>query len=67
MMTRQSVQPTDRMFAKGYGFSPFAKNMRKNIGRNVTKNLSGKYNQKFLDHAKKSATDEEMNEDLSYF
>ena len=41
--------------------------MRKNIGRNVTKNLSGKYSQKFLDHAKKSATDEEMNEDLSYF
>ena len=46
-MTRYSVQPTDRMFAKGYGFSPFAKNMRKNIGRNVTKNLSGKYSQNF--------------------
>ena len=66
-MTGYSVQSTDRIFAKGYGFLPFAKNIRKNTGRNVTKNLSGKYSQKFLDHAKKSATYEEMNEDLSYF
>ena len=65
-MTGYSVQPTDRIFAKGYGFLPFAKNMRKNTGRNVTKNLTGQYSQKFLDHAKKSATDEEMNKDLSY-
>ena len=65
-MTGYSVQPTDRIFAKGCGFLPFAKNMRKNTGRNVTKNLTGKYSQKFLDHAKKSATDEEMNKDLSY-
>ena len=31
--------------------------MGKNIGGNISKNLSGKYSQKPLDHAKKSATD----------
>ena len=31
--------------------------MGKNIGKNISKNLSRKYNQKPLDHAKKSATD----------
>ena len=35
---RYSVQPRDRIFAKGYGFLSFAKNMVKNI----SKNLSGK-------------------------
>ena len=27
------------------------------MGRNITKNLSGKYTQKLIDHAKQSATD----------
>ena len=40
-----------------YGFLSFAKNMDKNISKNIRKNLSSKYNQKLLDHAKKSATD----------
>ena len=31
--------------------------MRKNIGKNISKNLGGKYSQKLLDHAKQSATD----------
>ena len=31
--------------------------MGKNICKNISTNLSGKYNQKRLDHAKKSATD----------
>ena len=31
--------------------------MGKNIGKNISKNLIGKYNQKLLDHAKQSATD----------
>ena len=31
--------------------------MGKNIVKNISKNLSGKYNQKLLDHAKQSATD----------
>ena len=56
-MMRCSVQPRNRIFVKGYGFLSFAKNMGKNIGKNISKNLSCKHSQKFLDHAKKSATD----------
>ena len=48
-----SVQPRDRIFVKGYGFLSFAKNMGKKNGKNISKNLSGKYSQKLLDHAKK--------------
>ena len=49
-MTRYSVQPRDRIFAKVYRFSSFVKNMGKSIGKNMDKNLSSKYSQKFLDH-----------------
>ena len=42
---------------KSYGFLSFAKNISKNIGKTICKNLSGKYNQKLLDHARQSATD----------
>ena len=49
---RYSVQPRDRIFAKGYGFLSFAKN----IGKNISKNVKGKYSQKLLDHARQSAT-----------
>ena len=52
-MTECSVQPSDWIFVKGYGFLSFAKKMDKNIG----KSLRGKYSQKLLDHAKESATD----------
>ena len=31
--------------------------MSKSIGKDISKNLSGKYSQKLLDHAKQSATD----------
>ena len=55
-MTRDSVQPRDRIFVKRYGFLPFARNMGKNVGKNVSKNLSSNYIQKLLDHAKKSST-----------
>ena len=54
-MTWYSVQPRERMFAKGYGFFSFPKNMGKNVvnvSENVSKNLSGKYSQKRLDYAK---------------
>ena len=34
----------------------FAKNIVKNIGISISKNLSGKYNKKLLGHAKQSAT-----------
>ena len=54
-MTRYSVQPRDRIFIKGYEVLSFAKNMSKNIGKSTSKNLSGKYRQKPLDHAKQSA------------
>ena len=54
-MTRYSVQPRDRIFIKGYEVLSFARNMSKNIGKSTSKNLSGKYRQKPLDHAKQSA------------
>ena len=54
---RYSVQPRDRIFVEGYGILSFAKNIGKNIGKYISKNLSVKYRQKLVDHAKKSATD----------
>ena len=35
-MTRYSVQPRDRIFVKGSGFLSFAKNMGRNIGKNLS-------------------------------
>ena len=52
-MTRYSVQPRDGIFVKGMDFLSFAIK----IGKSKIKNLSGKYSQKLLDHAKQSATD----------
>ena len=46
---RYSIKPKDRIYVKGYGFLPFAKNL--------CKSLSNKYSQKLLDSAKKSTTD----------
>ena len=51
-MLRQSIEPSDRIFVKRYGFLSFAKN----ICKNLSANLSGKYSQKLLDHAKQSTT-----------
>ena len=48
-MMQHSFQPRDQIFVKGYGFLSFAKN--------INENLSGKYSQNLLDHAKESATD----------
>ena len=56
-MMRYSIQTRDRIFVKGYGFFPFAKNLSKNIGKIISKNSSGKYSQELLDHAIQSATD----------
>ena len=50
---RYSVQPRDQIFLKGYGFLSFARN----IGKNISNNLSGKYSQELLDHAKQFAID----------
>ena len=55
-MARYSVQPRDRIFVKGYGFLSITKNMYKNIGKTTGKNLSGKYIQRRLDHARSSTT-----------
>ena len=52
-MTRYSVQPRDRIFVKGCGFLSFARN----IGKNISKNVNGKYSQKLLDHVEQYATD----------
>ena len=41
-MTRYSVQPTDRKFVNGCGFLSFIENMSKNIGQNISKNLTAK-------------------------
>ena len=56
-MIRYSVQTTDQIFVKGYGFLSFTKNMGKNIGKNISKNLRGKYSQNLFDHAKQSDAD----------
>ena len=52
-----SAQPREQIFVKGYEFFIFSKNMGKGIGKNISKTLSGKYNEKLLDHAQSSATD----------
>ena len=52
-----SVQPRDRLFAKGYGFLTFAKNMGEDFGKNISENVGGKYSETCIDHAKQSATD----------
>ena len=46
---RYSIEPRDRIYAKGYGFLSFAKN--------VDKSLSNKCGQKLLHSAKKFTTD----------
>ena len=53
---RYSTEPRDRIYVKGYGFLPFAKNMGRHANK-VAKSLSNKYGQKLLDSAKKSTTD----------
>ena len=46
---RYSVEISEKVYVKGYGFLPFVKNMGKN--------LSNKYGQKLFDNAKKPTTD----------
>ena len=41
---RYSVQPRDRIFAKGYRFLYFAKSMDKGFGKTISTNLTSKYN-----------------------
>ena len=46
-MTQYLVHPREGIFIIGYGFF-----FCKSIGNNISKNLSGKYSHKLLDHAK---------------
>ena len=47
-MTRYSFQSRNRIYVKGYGILPFAKNM----GKITSKNLFCKYSPKLLDLTK---------------
>ena len=51
------MEPRARIFVKVYGYLPFSKNMGTTIDEKKRKNLSSKYSQKLLDHAKQSAAD----------
>ena len=53
---RNSIEPRDRIYVKGYGFLPCAKNMGRHANK-VAKSLSNNHSQKPLDSAKKSTTD----------
>ena len=50
-----SIEPRDRIYIKGYGFLPFAKNIGTHATK-VVKSMSNKYSQKLLDSDKKSTT-----------
>ena len=60
-MARYSIEPRDRIFAKGYGILSFAKKMNIKIGKNKSKRFGGKYRQELLDLAKQAARDELKN------
>ena len=47
-MMRYSVHPRDRIFVKGCELLSFVKN----IGKNISENISGKCSQKLHDHRK---------------
>ena len=51
------MEPRDWIFLKDFELSCFRENMNKAIAKNISKNLSSKYRQKRLDHAKQPATD----------
>ena len=53
-MAHYSVHSRVRMFVKGYGFFLLLK--IRSTSKNISKNLSGKYSQKPLDHAEQCAT-----------
>ena len=52
-MIRYSVQPRGRIFVRGNGFLSFARD----IGKNISKNISSKYSQRLPHHGKQSAID----------
>ena len=52
-MRLNTIEP--RIYVKGYGFLPLAKDISKNATK-VATNMSNEYSQKLLDSAKKSTT-----------
>ena len=56
-MTQYSIKPKDQIFVRGYGFLFFAKHIGKTLVTNICKNLSIKYSQNLIDHAKQSTAD----------
>ena len=52
-----SFQPRNRISVKGCRFLSFPNSIDTNVDENISKNLTGKYSQRFLDHAKQCATD----------
>ena len=56
-MARYAVESIDRILVKTYGFLWFAKNMSKNIVKNVSKILNSKYIQNLPDNADQYATE----------
>ena len=54
---RCSVKPGDWTFVKNRGIASFAENTEKDIGKNISENLSGKCCHKLLDYTKSSAAD----------
>ena len=53
---RYSIEPSNRIYVKGYGFLSFAKNNNKNTTK-LAKSMRNKYSQKLLDSAEKYTTD----------
>ena len=53
---RDSIEPRERGYVKGYGLLSFARSMGTHATK-VAKNLKNRYGQKLVDTAKKSATD----------
>ena len=53
-MTWYSVQNRYWIFVKGYGFLSYAKNMGKNISKDIIKNLSGRYSKERFDYTKQT-------------
>ena len=53
---RYSIEPRERRHVKGYGFYPLLEILVR-MQQKFPKNMNNKYSQKFVDTAKKSATD----------
>ena len=51
-----TIKFNSKIFLKGYGFLCLLKIWAKTMVKNISKNLSSKYNLKLIDHAKQSLT-----------